>query len=134
GTVSQLGLLVMVIGVADPRVAFAGLALVFAHALAKAPLFLVVGIVDQRTGTRDLRRLSGLWRQAPGLTVIAVLASFSMMGVPPFIGFVAKEAAFAELLDVGQTQPIAVFAFAIALLGSVLTVAYMLRFLWGAFA
>lgn len=134
GTVSQLGMLVMVFGVAEPNVAFAGLALLFAHALAKAPLFLVVGIVDHRTGTRDLRRLSGLGRQAPGLATIAVLASLSMMGVPPLIGFVAKEAAFAELLDVGQTLPIAVFAFAVAMLGSVLTVAYMLRFLWGTFA
>lgn len=133
GTVSQLGLLVMVIGVGDPRVTFAGLALVFSHALAKAPLFLVVGIIDHSTGTRDLRRLSGLWRQAPGLTAIAVIASFSMMGVPPSIGFVAKEAAFTELLDVGETLPIGIFAFAVALLGSVLTVAYMLRFLWGAF-
>ncbi len=134
GTVSQLGLLVMVIGVGEPRVAFAGLALVFSHALAKAPLFLVVGIIDHRTGTRDLRRLSGLWRRVPGLTAIAVLASFSMMGVPPLIGFVAKESAFTELLDVGETLPIAVLAFAVALLGSVLTVTYMLRFLWGAFA
>ncbi|MCA0347533.1 MAG: Na+/H+ antiporter subunit A [Actinobacteria bacterium] len=134
GTVSQLGLLVMVFGVAEPNVAFAGLALLFAHALAKAPLFLVVGIVDHRTGTRDLRRLSGLGRQAPGLAAIAVLASLSMMGVPPLIGFVAKEAAFAELLDAGHTLPIAVLAFAVAMLGSVLTVAYMLRFLWGTFA
>lgn len=133
GTVSQLGLLVMVIGVGDPRVTFAGLALVFSHALAKAPLFLVVGIIDHSTGTRDLRRLSGLWRQAPGLTAIAVIASLSMMGVPPLIGFVAKEAAFTELLDVGETLPIAVIAFAVMLIGSVLTVAYMLRFLWGAF-
>lgn len=134
GTVSQLGLLVMVIGVADPRVMFAGLALVFSHAVAKAPLFLVVGIIDRRTGTRDLRKLSGLWRQMPGLAVVATLASLSMMGVPPFIGFVAKEAAFAELLVAGETLPIAVVAFAVTLFGSVLTVAYMLRFLWGAFA
>lgn len=134
GTVSQLGLLVMVFGVADPRVEFAGLALLFAHAVAKAPLFLVVGIIDHSTGTRDLRKLSGLWRTMPGLTVIAVLASLSMMGVPPLIGFVAKESAFTELLHVGETLPIATLAFAVALLGSVLTVAYMLRFLWGAFA
>ena len=133
GTVSQLGLLVMVFGVADPRVEFAGLALLFAHAVAKAPLFLVVGIVDHQAGTRDLRRLSGLWRQTPGLALIALMASLSMMGVPPFIGFVAKEAAFIELLDIGKTLPIAVFAFAVAMVGSVLTVAYMLRFLWGAF-
>lgn len=134
GTVSQLGLLVMVLGVADVRVEFAGLALLFAHALAKAPLFLVVGIVDHGTGTRDLRKLSGLGRRAPVLATIAALASLSMMGFPPLIGFVAKESAFAELLAVGEDRPIAVLAFAVALLGSVLTVAYMLRFLWGAFA
>lgn len=134
GTVSQLGLLVMVFGVADPRAAYAGYALLFAHALAKAPLFLIVGIIDHRTGTRDVRKLSGLGRQAPMLAVIAILASLSMMGAPPFIGFIAKESAFAELLVIGQQLPIAVFAFAVALIGSVLTVAYMVRFLWGAFA
>lgn len=134
GTVSQLGLLVMVFGVADPRATFAGYALLFAHALAKAPLFLVVGIVDHRTGTRDLRRLSGLGRQAPAVATIAVLASLSMMGAPPFIGFLAKESAFAELILIGEQHPLAVLAFAIAMLGSALTVAYMLRFLWGAFA
>ncbi len=134
GTVSQLGLLVMVFGVAEPRAEFAGFALLFAHALAKAPLFLVVGIIDHSTGTRDLRKLSGLGKQVPVLAVIATLASLSMMGLPPLIGFVAKESAFTELLELGQQLPIAVLAFAVAIVGSVLTVAYMLRFLWGAFA
>lgn len=133
GTVSQLGLLVMVFGVADPRVELAAFALLFAHALAKAPLFLIVGIVEHRTGTRDLRMLSGLGRKAPGLAAVAVLASCSMMGAPPFIGFVAKESAFTELLATGELLPIATLAFAVALLGSIFTVAYMLRFLWGAF-
>lgn len=134
GTVSQLGLLVMVFGVADARVEFAGLALLIAHALAKAPLFLVVGIVDHGTGTRDLRKLSGLGRRAPVLAAISAFASLSMMGFPPFIGFVAKESAFTELLVVGENRPIAVLAFAVALVGSVLTVAYMIRFIWGTFA
>lgn len=134
GTVSQLGLLVMVFGVADPRTTFAGYALLFAHAVAKAPLFLIVGIVDHRTGTRDLRKLSGVGRQAPVLATTAVLASLSMMGAPPFIGFIAKESAFTELIEVAHGDPIAMLAFAVALVGSVLTVAYMLRFLWGAFA
>lgn len=134
GTVSQLGLLVMVFGVADVRTDFAGLALLFAHAIAKAPLFLAVGIIDHCTGTRDLRKLSGLGRQLPALTVITVVAAASMAGLPPLIGFVAKESVFTELIAVGTDDPLAVGAFAIVLLGSVLTVAYMVRFIWGAFA
>ena len=134
GTVSQLGFLVMVFGIGDPRASFAGFALLFAHAVAKAPLFLTVGIIDHRTGTRDLRKLSGLGRQAPLLTTVAVFASLSMAGVPPFIGFVSKEAGLAEMLEIGHELPIAYLALGIAVLGSVLTVAYMGRFLWGAFA
>lgn len=133
GTVSQLGMLVMVFGVADVRSDFAGLALLFAHALAKAPLFLTVGIIDHRTGTRDLRKLSGLGRQAPLLVVVATLSSASMAGIPPFIGFVAKESAFTELLAIGGDHPIAYVALGVAVFGSALTVAYMGRFLWGAF-
>lgn len=134
GTVSQLGLMVMVIGVGGPEAAFAGLALVIAHAIAKAPLFLMVGIVDHRTGTRDLRKLSGLGRRAPVLAAIAILAGASMAGLPPFLGFVAKEAAFAEMLAIGQERPLGAVALVLAAIGSVLTVAYTGRFLWGAFA
>ncbi|MEJ6489387.1 Na+/H+ antiporter subunit A [Leucobacter sp. USCH14] len=134
GTVSQLGLLVMVFGVGDPRATFAGFALLFAHALAKAPLFLSVGIIDHSTGTRDLRKLSGLGRKMPVLLTISLLASASMAGFPPFFGFVAKESAFTELLEVGHERPIALVAFVVAVVGSVLTVAYMGRFVWGAFA
>lgn len=134
GTVSQLGLIVMVLGVADPRASFAGIALLFAHALAKAPLFLAVGIIDHSTGTRDLRKLSGVGRRLPVLAVVTTLAALSMSGVPPFVGFVAKESAFTELLRIGADQPIAYLAFGIAVLGSILTVAYMGRFLWGAFS
>ena len=134
GTVSQLGLLVMVFGVGDPRATFAGFALLFAHALAKAPLFLSVGIIDHSTGTRDLRKLSGLGKKMPVLAVITVLAAASMAGFPPFFGFVAKESAFTELLEISGERPLALAAFVVAVIGSVLTVAYMARFLWGAFA
>ncbi|MFV0433202.1 MAG: Na+/H+ antiporter subunit A [Leucobacter sp.] len=134
GTVSQLGLLVLTLGVADPRAEFAGLALVFAHAIAKAPLFLSVGIIDHSTGLRDLRKLSGLGRQMPVLAVCATFAAASMAGIPPFIGFVAKESALTELLHVGEEAGIARLAFWIVVVGSILTVAYMTRFIWGAFA
>src|SRR5690606_34878494 len=99
GTVSQLGLLVMVIGVGTPATTFAGITLLLAHAAAKAPLFLAVGVIDHATGTRDMRELGGLARSLPTLAVISGIAAASMAGLPPFIGFVAKEAAFTELLD-----------------------------------
>ncbi|QBE49896.1 Na+/H+ antiporter subunit A [Leucobacter triazinivorans] len=134
GTVSQLGMLVMVFGIADPRAAFAGLALLFAHALAKAPLFLAVGIIDHSTGTRDLRKLCGVGRRMPVLALITTAATASMVGLPPFLGFVAKESALTELLRIGADEPLALFAFAVLVVGSMLTVAYMGRFLWGAFA
>ncbi|MDZ4046537.1 MAG: proton-conducting transporter membrane subunit, partial [Rhodoglobus sp.] len=99
GTVSQLGFLVVVTGFGTRDAALAGLALVTAHALYKATLFLVVGIIDHRTGTRDLRRLSGLGREMPVVSTATALALASMVGLPPLVGFVAKEAALTTLLD-----------------------------------
>ncbi|HEY8474813.1 MAG TPA: Na+/H+ antiporter subunit A [Natronosporangium sp.] len=131
GTVSQLGLLTAVLGVGGRDAALAGVAMLLAHALFKAALFLVVGIVDKATGTRDLRRLSGLGRQAPVLAVTAGLAAASMAGLPPLIGFVSKEAIFEALLHGGTTDRLALAGI---LAGTVLTVAYTIRFLWGAFA
>ena len=95
----------------------------------------MVGIVDHRTGTRDLRKLSGLGRQAPILAITAALAIASMIGLPPTFGFVAKEAALAALLDAGEAGMVwGWIALVGVALGSVLTVAYGVRFWWGAFA
>ncbi|MEU1885694.1 Na+/H+ antiporter subunit A [Micromonospora sp. WMMD987] len=127
GTVSQLGLLTVVIGTGSADAALAGVAMLLAHALFKAALFLVIGIIDHEVGTRDLRELSGLGRRAPVLAVVAVLAAASMAGVPPLFGFVAKEAVFAATAD----RPVVLAGL---VLGTVLTVAYSIRFLWGAFA
>ena len=65
GTVSQLGFLTMVVGLGTPDAALAGLALLLAHGLFKATLFLVVGIIDHQAGTRDIRKLSGVYRSVP---------------------------------------------------------------------
>ncbi|WP_341715580.1 Na+/H+ antiporter subunit A [Micromonospora sp. FIMYZ51] len=131
GTVSQLGLLMVILGAGTRDTALAGAAMVLAHALFKATLFLTVGVIDHSTGTRDLRELSGVGRKAPALAVVAGLAAASMAGLPPMAGFVAKEAAVEALLH-GTAVDLAVLAGVI--FGSVLTVAYTLRFLWGAFA
>src|SRR5690606_4849074 len=94
GTVSQLGFLTLVLAFGDSDIALAGMTLVMAHAAFKATLFLVVGIIDHDTGTRDIRELSGLWRKRRGLAIVSVLAAASMAGLPPLLGFVAKEAVF----------------------------------------
>jgi multicomponent Na+:H+ antiporter subunit A len=141
GTVSQLGFLLVVFSIGTRAAALAGLALLLAHALFKATLFLVVGIVDHQAGTRDLRQLSGVGGAAPALLATAVVAGASMAGLPPLIGFVGKESALAALLDVARggdrpgIAPVAGWLVLVGVvLGSVLTVAYTLRFLWGTFA
>lgn len=141
GTVSQLGFLLVVTGIGTRSAALAGLAMLIAHALFKAALFLVVGIIDHNAGTRDLRKLSGVGRAMPLVAGAAVLAGASMAGVAPLTGFVAKEGVLAALIDVAGEgdgtglSPLAgwtVLAGVVA--GSALTAAYTLRFLWGAFA
>jgi multicomponent K+:H+ antiporter subunit A len=90
-TVSQLGILMMMIG-QDIQIAFKALVIgILAHALYKSALFMVAGIVDHETGTRDLRRLGGLRRSMPHTFYIGMVAALSMAGLPPLFGFLAKE-------------------------------------------
>lgn len=90
-TVSQLGVLVVLIG-QDTEIAFKALVIgVVAHALYKSALFLVAGIVDHKAGSRDLRRLGGLARAMPFSFVVGGMAALSMAGLPPLFGFLAKE-------------------------------------------
>lgn len=139
GTVSQLGFLMVLVGAGTRDLALAGLTMLVAHALFKATLFLVVGVIDHTTGTRDLRQLSGLGRRAPVLAVAAAAAAASMAGLPPFVGFVGKEAAIEALLHGGAqgsglpSAPASLATLVAVIAGSVLTAAYSLRFMWGAF-
>lgn len=134
GTVSQLGFLMVITGFGSRDAALAAAALLLAHALYKATLFLVVGIIDHQAGTRDWRKLSGLWRTTPSLFVITAIAVASMAGIPPLLGFVAKEAVFGAFVEAAAEGDfwgwVALVGTAV---GSVLTVAYSARFLWGAF-
>ena len=61
------------------------------HSFYKAALFLMIGIVDHETGTREVDRLGGLWRKMPITFLAGALAAISMAGVPPFVGFIGKE-------------------------------------------
>ena len=131
GTVSQLGMLVAVFGAGTPKLLFAGTALLVAHAVFKASLFMVVGIIDHSTHTREISELSGLRRAMPVVAVTAVIGGCSMAGIIGLAGFLAKEAAIVGLLDAeiaGIGVGTAAFVGA-----SALTAAYTLRFLVGAF-
>lgn len=131
GTVSQLGFLVVAFGIGHPDVTAAAVALLLAHALFKAALFLSVGIVDHATGSRDIRRLAGVGRALPLVAALAAVAGASMAGLPPLLGFVAKEAVLETLLH--EHDPWSTVAVIGIAAGSVLTVAYTIRLLWGLF-
>lgn len=137
GTVSQLGFLTMVVGLGTPDAALAGLAMLLAHGLFKATLFLVVGIIDHQSGTRDVRKLSGVFRSSRALGIVAGIGAASMAGVPLLAGFVAKESvleAFVHHAAAPDSGPWGMVVLAGLVLGSILTFAYSARFMWGAFA
>ncbi|REE97747.1 Na+/H+ antiporter subunit A [Thermomonospora umbrina] len=129
GTVSQLGLLMVLCGAGTRTAALAGLALLLAHGLFKAPMFLAVGAVDHTYGTRRASELHGVGRRMPMLALAGVAATASMVGLPPFLGFVAKEAAL-EAFAHGGVDLLVLLGVAA---GSVFTVAYGVRFLTGTF-
>ena len=131
GTVSQLGLLAVMASFGTASITMAALAMLVSHSLFKSTLFLVVGIIDHWAGTRDLRKLSGFGREDPLLAAVGTIAAASMAGVPPLLGFVAKEASYGTLLDDGSTG--ATIALIGIFVGSVFTFAYAVRFVWGAF-
>jgi multicomponent Na+:H+ antiporter subunit A len=133
GTVSQLGLITIMVGAGGGDMMLAGLAMLCAHAMFKAALFMVVGVIDHATGTRDIRRLAWLGHRSRGVFVISVGAAASMAALPPFLGFVAKEADFETVLHSPTLGGAAPYVLAGIVIGSIFTTAYTLRFLWGAF-
>ncbi|NLE85728.1 MAG: DUF4040 domain-containing protein [Myxococcales bacterium] len=97
-TVSALGTIFFLLGLGTPATLTAAVGYIVAHACYKGTLFLVTGIIDHQTGTRDVARLAGLRRVLPVTAVAGGLAALSMMGLPPFFGFLAKEIAYEAVL------------------------------------
>lgn len=102
-TISALGTMLFLLGLGTPACITAGLVYLAAHACYKGALFLVTGIIDHETGTRDVRQLSGLRIALPFTAVAGGIAAVSMAGLPPALGFLSKELAYAGVLD----QPLA---------------------------
>lgn len=129
GTISQLGLLMVLVGAGDRTAALAGDALLLAHGLFKAPMFLAVGVLDRTFATRRGSRLHGVGPQLPVTALATALAVASMVGLPPFLGFTAKEAALEAFAHGGAD----LLVLAGVTVGSAFTVAYGIRFLQAAF-
>ncbi|MFU8773830.1 MAG: hydrogen gas-evolving membrane-bound hydrogenase subunit E, partial [Anaerolineales bacterium] len=122
-TISQLGMLIMLIG-QNSSIAYKALVIgIVAHALYKCALFMIVGIVDHETGTRDLRRLGGIGRWMPATFFVGGLAALSMAGLPPLFGFIAKETLLATVSHAGLTQFIDIIFPAVAILSGALLIA-----------
>ncbi len=127
-TISHLGLITTLLGLNSPLAAVAAVFHILNHATFKASLFMAVGIIDHETGTRDIRRLSGLWRYMPVTATLTMVAGAAMAGVPLLNGFISKEMFFSEAVMLrsapwfDQLLPVAAVA------AGAFSVAYSLRF------
>ncbi len=151
-TVSQLGLIMSLLGagaisfhtgIEDHSIfkyaAFAAIFHLVNHATFKGSLFMIAGIVDHETGTRDIRKLGGLMSLMPISFTIALIGGFSMAGLPPFNGFLSKEMFLTGMLSISEFN---LFAFdtwgilfpIIAWIASVFTFIYSFYFVFRTFA
>lgn len=134
-TISHLGLTTMLFGIGSDLAPVAAIFHIINHATFKASLFMAAGIIDHETGTRDMRKLSGLLKYMPHTAVLAMVASSAMAGVPLLNGFLSKEMFFAETLTL-RHQLLGSFGWlipALATFAAVFSVAYSLRFIHDVF-
>ena len=132
-TISHLGLITFLMGLDTPMSSVAAIFHIGNHATFKASLFMAAGIIDHECGTRDMRRLGGLWRRMPQTTILAIVAASAMAGVPLFNGFLSKEMFFAEALDLEHLPLLGGMGPAAVTLGSMFSVAYSVRFIHDVF-
>lgn len=132
-TISHLGLITLLFGLNSPLAAVAAVFHIINHATFKASLFMAAGIIDHETGTRDMRRINGLWKYMPYTAVLAMVASAAMAGVPLLNGFLSKEMFFTETLQSEQLGTLSWLLPLGATLGGIFSVAYSARFIHDVF-
>jgi multicomponent K+:H+ antiporter subunit A len=131
-TISHLGLITLLFGFSTPLAAVAAIFHIINHATFKASLFMVAGIIDHETGTRDMRKLSGLWAFMPHTATLAMLAASAMAGVPLLNGFLSKEMFFDNAL-LNKTTHLSLLVPILATIAGVFAVAYSIRFIHDVF-
>lgn len=132
-TISHLGLITLLFGFGTQLAAIAAVFHIINHATFKASLFMVAGIIDHETGTRDMRRLNGLLKYMPHTAALAIIASLAMAGVPLLNGFLSKEMFFAQAVTASQLNTYAWLIPILVTLAGIFSVAYSLRFIHDVF-
>ncbi|MCG6966648.1 MAG: monovalent cation/H+ antiporter subunit A [Chromatiaceae bacterium] len=131
-TISHLGLITLLFGIGTPLAAVAAVFHIMNHATFKASLFMAAGIIDHEAGTRDMRKLNGLWKYMPYTAVLAMVAAAAMAGVPLLNGFLSKEMFFAKTVYLTSEGTIPWLPIMATLAGA-FGVAYSLRFIHDVF-
>lgn len=101
-TISALGILVFLIGIGTDKALLGAALFILAHALYKAALFLITGIIDHETGSRDVSKLRGLQKVMMPVAIAGFIAALSSAGVPLLLGFISKEVMYEASLQLGQ--------------------------------
>ena len=127
-TVSNLGLITMLLGLGTKAAAMVAVFHIINHATFKCALFMTAGIVDHEAHTRDIKRLGGLRHLMPITFTIATIAALSMAGIPPLNGFLSKELMLAEVAETQWIGPHWLMG-ALATLGALFSVAYSFRYI-----
>lgn len=133
-TISHLGLIMLLLGLDTPMSLVAAVFHIINHAIFKASLFMAAGIIDYECGTRDMRRINGMFKYMPKTAALGILAAGSMAGVPLLNGFLSKEMFFTETVGHPAFQDYAKWVLpAFATLAGMLSVAYSARFVHDVF-
>ncbi|MBE0492819.1 MAG: monovalent cation/H+ antiporter subunit A [Thiomicrospira sp.] len=132
-TISHLGLITLLFGFGTHMAAVAAIFHIINHATFKASLFMVAGIIDHETGTRDMRKLNGLLKYMPHTAVLAMIAAAAMAGVPLLNGFLSKEMFFEQAITASHASTLAWFIPIIVTIAAIFSVAYSLRFIHDVF-
>jgi multicomponent K+:H+ antiporter subunit A len=128
-TISHLGLITLLFGFGTQLAAVAAIFHIINHATFKASLFMVAGIVDHETGTRDMRRLGGLIHYMPHTATLAMVAAAAMAGVPLLNGFLSKEMLFDQAVIASSYSHWALLLPVLVTIAGLLSVAYSVRFI-----
>ncbi|MBU2872354.1 monovalent cation/H+ antiporter subunit A [Colwellia sp. E2M01] len=132
-TISHLGLITLLFGLNTDLATVAAIFHIINHATFKASLFMATGIIDHETGTRDMRKINGMWKFMPYTATLAMVAAASMAGVPLLNGFLSKEMFFAETLHQQLLGSLSWVIPVLATVAAAFSVAYSARFIHDVF-
>jgi multicomponent K+:H+ antiporter subunit A len=132
-TISHLGLITLLFGIDSRLAVVAAIFHILNHATFKASLFMAAGIIDHEAGSRDMRKLNGLWKYMPITAVLGTVAAGAMAGVPLLNGFLSKEMFFTEAVGHDSSAVMNVLLPTGAVVAGIFSVAYSVRFIHDVF-